>query len=478
MGGNARPRFLFITRGTAMNDHNDVLKNLPSVDELLRSPALAGAAAQHGHESLADAARCSVQAARDKLRAGVSVDTGSDALAAHALALLEDRARPSLQPAINATGILLHTGLGRAVLPETAVAHAHEVIAGYSTLAIEAETGLRGSRDSHVRGLLAELTGAEDGTVVNNNAAATMLILNTLARGREVIVSRGQLVEIGGSFRMPDVMASSGAVMREVGTTNKTHLRDYEAAINECTGAILRVHQSNYRIVGFTDEPSIEELAGLACQYNLPLIDDLGSGALVDLARFGLEREPLVRDSVAAGAEVICFSGDKLIGGPQSGIIVGKSAHIKAIRKNQLMRAFRVGKFTIAALEATLRLFRDPDKLTTTHPFYRMLAQPLEELARRAQAVATRVACIGDVRVEDEAAQVGSGSVPAQSMPTKVLAIRPSSVTATELAKRLRLHRPPVFARISKDAVLLDFRTIQPGEDEIVAKAVAEAMKQ
>ncbi len=430
---------------------------------------------------VADAARAAVDEARAALRAGQMVDIDLDALAACAVARLDALARHSIQPAINATGILLHTGLGRAVLPVSAVAHAHEIIAGYSTLALDLETGLRGSRDSHVRSLLTELTGAEDGTVVNNNAAATMLILNTLAKGKEVIVSRGQLVEIGGSFRMPDVMATSGAIMREAGTTNKTHLRDYADAINENTGAILRVHQSNYRIVGFTEEPSIEELAGLARERRLPLIDDLGSGALVDLAQYGLAREPMVRDSVAAGADVVCFSGDKLIGGPQSGIIVGKAAHIKAIRKNQLMRAFRVGKFTIAAMEATLRLFRDPARLPQTHPFYKMLATPLEELEQRGKELVAmlkkKAPKIGTVAVVDSEAQVGSGSVPAETMPSKAVRIEPAKMNATALAKKLRKHRPPLVARISKDAVLLDLRTIQPGEEEIVAKACAEAEK-
>ncbi|MGB8960202.1 MAG: L-seryl-tRNA(Sec) selenium transferase, partial [Candidatus Aminicenantales bacterium] len=329
--------------------------------------------------------------------------------------------------------------------------------------------------------LLCDLTGAEAATVANNNAAATVLILNTLARGKEVVVSRGQLVEIGGSFRMPDVMATSGAVLREVGTTNKTHLRDYEDAVTGSTGAILRVHHSNYRIVGFAEEPSIEELAALGRARGVPVVDDLGSGALVDLARFGLATEPLVAASVRAGADVICFSGDKLIGGPQSGIIVGQSAWIQMIRKNPLARAFRCGKLTLAALESTLKLFLAPDKLTERHPIYRMLALTPDELGRRAKKLAASLrkslpASVA-VSVEDGASQVGSGAVPVETLPTKVLAVRSSGLAPEDLSRRLRFFTTPVFARIHKDAVLFDLRTILPGEDALVEQALVEALR-
>ncbi|MGZ5555342.1 MAG: L-seryl-tRNA(Sec) selenium transferase, partial [Candidatus Aminicenantales bacterium] len=304
---------------------------------------------------------------------------------------------------------------------------------------------------------------------------------NTLARGKEVVVSRGQLVEIGGSFRMPDVMATSGAVLREVGTTNKTHLRDYEAAVTEATGAILRVHHSNYRIVGFAEEPSIEDLAALGRARGVPVVDDLGSGALVDLAPFGLADEPLVQSSVRAGADVVCFSGDKLIGGPQSGIIVGKTAWIQKIRKNPLARAFRCGKLTLAALESTLKLFLAPDKLTERHPIYRMLALTPDELGRRAKKLAASLrkslpASVA-VSVEDSASQVGSGAVPVETLPTKVLAIRTPGLAPEELSRRLRFSTPPVFARIHKDAVLFDLRTIQPGEEALVERALLEALR-
>jgi L-seryl-tRNA(Ser) seleniumtransferase len=300
-----------------------------------------------------------------------------------------------------------------------------------------------------------------------------MLILNTLAAGKEVIVSRGQLVEIGGAFRMPDVMAASGAIMREVGTTNKTHMRDYAAAINENTGAILHVHQSNYRIVGFTAEPTIEEMAPLAKEHGIPIIDDLGSGALVDLAKYGLESEPMVLASVKAGCDAICFSGDKLIGGPQSGIIIGMEETVKKIKKNPLARALRVGKLEVAALEATLKLFLDPDKLEERHPTYRMLSIPLDELESRAQAVIT---ALGDVSAEvsviDGRSQVGSGSVPAETIATKLLSIKHERMSADALARKLRYNDIPIFARIHQESVLFDFRTIQPDEDILVTDAL------
>ncbi len=311
---------------------------------------------------------------------------------ARAKAGLEARFARTLRRAINATGILMHSGLGRAVLSEDARSALDEAVHGYCSLALDIDSGKRGQRDSHVAGLLRELTGAEAATICNNNSAATILVLNSLARGKDVIVSRGQLVEIGGSFRMPEVMAMSGAVMREVGTTNKTHLRDYADAIGPETGAILRVHHSNYRILGFHAEPGIEELAELGRQRGIPVVDDIGSGALVDLKAYGLESEPLVRASITAGVSVACFSGDKLIGGPQSGIIVGRADVVARIKKNPLARAMRCGKLTLAAMEATLRLFLTPDKLEERHPLYRMLSIKLEDLQKRGEVMVRELA--------------------------------------------------------------------------------------
>ena len=456
-------------------------RDIPSLDALLAEPGLAPLIERHGREAVAASARGALAEIRAAIGAASKPDTSTTALVERIRVRVESRFAPSLAPAVNATGVIMHSGLGRAVLAEAAREALAAVASGYSTLALDLGSGKRVPRDRHVEKLLCELTGAEAATVANNNAAATMLILNTLARGKEVIVSRGQLVEIGGSFRMPDVMATSGAVLREVGTTNKTHLRDYEAALSGSTGAILRVHHSNYRIVGFAEEPPIGELVALGRARGVPVVDDLGSGALVDLARFGLATEPLVRQSIEAGADVVCFSGDKLIGGPQSGLIAGRAAAIERVRKNPLARAFRCGKLTLAALEATLKLFLAPDKLTESHPVYRMLAAAPGELEKRGGELAAslRRTLPGSavVAVEDGESQVGSGAVPIETLPSKVLAIRSSAVSPDELARRLRLGTPPVFARLHKDAVLLDLRTIQPGEEALVERALNRALE-
>jgi len=465
-------------------------RKIPSLDAFLADAAVTPLVDRFGRQAVISSAR----AALDDLRAEIAEaaagprgapspepEVTTEALVRRLRSRLEKKFAPSLAPAVNATGVIMHSGLGRAVLSPAAGDTLAAVASGYSTLALDLEAGKRVPRDRHVEGLLCELTGAEAATVANNNAAATVLVLNTLARGKEVIVSRGQLVEIGGSFRMPDVMSTSGALLREVGTTNKTHLRDYEAALGEATGAILRVHHSNYRIVGFAAEPSIEDLAALGRARGVPVIDDLGSGALVDLTRFGLAAEPLVQASIRAGADVACFSGDKLLGGPQSGILVGKAAWIQKIRKNPLARAFRCGKLSLAALESTLKLFLAPDKLTERHPIYRMLALTPDELGRRAKRMAASLhKTLPDsvkVSIEDGESQVGSGAVPVETLPTRVLAVRAASLPPEELAKRLRYSTPPVFARIHKDAVVFDPRTIQPGEDALVERAIAAALR-
>ena len=372
--------------------------------------------------------------------------------------------------------MILHTGLGRAALPEAAQLSLAAVADGYSTLATDIETGRRRHRDVHLDALLCELTGAEAATVVNNNAAATMLILNTLAKDKEVIVSRGQLVEIGGAFRMPDVMSASGAILHEVGTTNKTHLRDYSAAVGWNTAAIMRVHHSNYRIVGFAAEPGIAELTELAHKHEIAIIDDLGSGALVDLKEYGIEHEPLVQDSIKAGVDVACFSGDKLIGGPQAGIIVGNKELVEKIRKNPLARAFRIGKLTISTMEATLKLFLQPGNLTIHHPVYRMFSLSKDDIAKRAKRVKKKIAdqapAAADMSLIEGGSQVGSGAVPVETIPTVLLRIVPAHLSVEELAKQLRRNDPPVFARVQNDALLLDLRTAAEKHDEIIAKAL------
>jgi len=461
--------------------NKDRLRVLPSVDSLMTSEEGQRLAERFGREATLHACRTVLGELRDEFlndsQPHLEEDSLSlDKLASRVSSHLEAKFRPGLRKAINATGILMHSGLGRAVLSEDACHALAEVAAGYSTLALEIETGKRGSRDTHVASLLSELSGAEAATIVNNNAAATVLVLNTLAKGKEVIVSRGQLVEIGGSFRMPDVMTTGGAILREVGTTNKTHLRDYEEAIGDSTGAILRVHHSNYRILGFAEEPEIEPLAELGRKHGIPIIDDLGSGALVDLKAYGLETEPLVRRSIQAGVSCACFSGDKLIGGPQSGLIVGRSEYIQRIRKNPLARAFRCGKLTLAAMEATLKLFLTPERLEERHPLYRMLALKTGDLEKRARRVAGRLrkslpAGI-ELAVVDGESQVGSGSVPVETIPTKLLALRAPSSSPDDLARTLRHQVPAVFVRIQRDTILFDFRTIRPEEDRDIIQAI------
>lgn len=463
-----------------------LLRKLPSIDSLLQAQEVKSLIKQYSRDMVVGAARTVLQELRSHILSGISDKEKAKALTHKKIVsrvekTLQHKFSPSLKPAINATGVILHTGLGRAVLSESARSAINSVMEGYSTLAIEMSTGRRGHRDIHLNAILCELTGAEASVVVNNNAAATMLILNTLAQGKEVIVSRGQLVEIGGSFRMPDVMRTSGAVLKEVGTTNKTHLRDYAEAITEETGAIMRVHHSNYRILGFSSEPSIEEMVELARKHNLPLIDDLGSGALVDLQEFGLETEPLVQHSIKAGVDVACFSGDKLIGGPQAGVIVGKSEAVKKIGKNPLMRAFRVGKMTIAGMEATLRLFYTPEKLPATHPVYRMFAASQEQLRQRAEDVYSGVKSEITTGVEfslvEGESQVGSGSAPIETIPTVLLQVKPINGSADKLARSLRHSNPPIFCRVQKEAVLFDFRTIQPGEGPLIADFLIEYFK-
>lgn len=465
---------------------NKLLRQLPSIDRLVLSEEAKALIEKYNRKQVVNAARIVLKDLRSKIlnrqeEPFMDIDISPELVFEKMKNLLENKFSLSLKEAVNAAGVLLHTGLGRAILPDVALKNIQEVSKGYSILAIDLETGRRGHRDTHLNSLLCELTGAQSSVVVNNNAAATVLILNSLAKGKEVILSRGQLVEIGGSFRMPDIMAASGAILREVGTTNKTHLSDYKDAIGENTGAIMRVHHSNYRIMGFAEEPSIEELAELANANNLIIIDDIGSGALVNLKEFGLTDEPLIRTSIKARADVVCFSGDKLIGGPQSGIIVGKTAALKKIKKNPLTRALRVGKMTIAGLEATLKLFLTPEKLTQTHPFYKMLSMSLDDLNKRAlsmqQKLNTMLKAEAKISVGDGDSQVGSGSVPTELIPTRLLKIRPIVETVDNLAKKLRLHSPSICVRVHKDFVLLDLRTIQKHQDKVVVDALLSILK-
>ncbi len=377
----------------------------------------------------------------------------------------------NLHRVVNATGIILHTGLGRAALPQEAM-DAVAQLGGYCNLQIDLEEGTRGRRDGVVESLLCTITGAEAATVVNNNAAATLLVLAALCAEKECIVSRGQLIEIGGSFRLPDVIAQSGARMVEVGTTNKTHLRDYINAITEDTRAILRVNPSNYRIIGFSKSVPVAELVALKEGREIVVIDDLGCGALVDLSRFGLPREPTAHESVKAGADVTLFSGDKLIGGPQSGIIIGRKTFVDIIRKHPLARALRVGKFTIAALEATLRLFLEPETLPQRHPIIRMISRTYGELKQQAETLQRRLSPLIDCEVIKGESACGGGSLPDAILQTSIVALFHKDIPPAELAKRLRLGDPTVVTRIQDDRVCIDVRTLLDGDDERIVEAL------
>lgn len=462
--------------GLTEAEKNRRLRALPAVEKLLGDPRLAAAFTEL-HPRLA---KRIIRTYLEELRAEIL--NGKDAVfdIGELRLRLERGRRPSLVRAINGLGVVLHTGLGRAPLPRVAQEALREVSEHFCTLEINLEDGRRGSRYQHIEPLLCELTGAEAALVVNNNCAATLLILATLARGREVIVSRGQLIEIGGSFRIPEVMLQSGCRMVEVGTTNRTHLRDYENALTPETAAILRVHTSNYRIVGFTKEVSLEELVALGRRQGIPVIDDLGSGALIDLSKYGLPKEPVVAESIALGADVVCFSGDKLIGAGQAGIIVGRKSLIERMKKNPLTRALRCGKLTLAVLERTLELFLDEERAVREHALFQILLKPLEQMRAQAeelrQALSARLGGKAEFAVRATRAEVGGGSLATESMEGFALAVKPNGISVDELARRLRFHRPPVFARIANDELLLDFRTIREDEIMIVSDALVGAL--
>ena len=458
------------------------LSAIPSVDRLLAEPAVHGLAERVDLPIVTRWVRASVAALREGLIRGDLPQTDRDGLLRWTVADVRQRAEealaPRLQPVVNGTGIVLHTNLGRAPLPKAAIEQIGRIAGGYSSLEIDLESGRRGSRTVLVEDLLCELTGAEAAAVVNNNAAGLLLTLNTLALGKEAVVSRGQLVEIGGSFRIPDIMSRSGAAMVEVGTTNRTHLRDFEEALTEDSGLLLAVHPSNYRVMGFSSEVSLSDMVALGRRHGVPVAHDLGGGVLIDLREYGLPYEPLVSDSVDAGADVVCFSGDKVLGGPQAGVLVGKRGAIEAIRRNPLMRALRCGKLTYAALEATLKLYLNREGLVKAHPTLRMLTQSMAVLRRRGRALLKRLEGLEargvEAFLEDTVAQTGSGALPLEEVPSLalVLTCRGSSVGA--LAARLRGYRPPVLGYIREDRFYLDLRTILPEELPLVGRAILE----
>jgi L-seryl-tRNA(Ser) seleniumtransferase len=456
----------------------ELLRNLPSITELLKSETVAGWLQQQPSSLVTGCLRGALAGLRQEILDDAAGRCGAqhitpEAVFNRARELLQRATAPRVREAINATGIILHTGLGRAVFPGSVVDSMMGELKGCCTLAVDRGSGERAERDELAEYILTELTGAEAATVVNNNAAATLLVLAGLAAQKEVIVSRGQLIEIGGSFRLPEVMAQSGARLVEVGATNRTHLKDYQKAVTENTAAILRVHPSNYRVIGFTSEVGLREMAEVAHSRGLILIDDLGAGALLDLKLFGLPHEPTARESIEAGADIVLFSGDKLIGAGQCGVIAGRKALIDRLRKHPLMRAVRVDKTCLMVLERTLQLFRDPERLRQDHPTYRMITTPMAALEARARMLAELVAAQApqvEVQAGESVAYLGSGSLPTEGIPSFAVAVSAPGMSASELARRLRMDEACVFGRIENDRVRLDVRTVT---DEQVARIAA-----
>ncbi|MBI9086677.1 MAG: L-seryl-tRNA(Sec) selenium transferase [Desulfobacterales bacterium] len=394
---------------------------------------------------------------------------------------LQKALEPNLKPLVNATGIVVHTNLGRSLLAEAARENVARMAGAYSNLEFDLEKSARGSRYTAVEGLICEISGAEAAMAVNNNAGAVLLCLDTIASSRQVIVSRGELVEIGGSFRIPDVMAKSGARLREVGTTNRTHPRDYEQAICDETGLLLKVHTSNFAVVGFTASVSLTDLVALGRKYRLPVMEDLGSGTFVDFSRYGLMKEPTVQESVATGIDVVTFSGDKLLGGPQAGIIAGKRELIDAVKKNPLTRALRIDKMTLAALEATLRLYRNESEAVRSIPTLRMLTRPLVDISADAEDLARQLQRIDDPRLSvelaDRTSRAGGGSLPLLDLPTKSVDVHIQGVSVNTLERHMRNNRPPIIGRIESDRFVMDPRTIQSGEFSIIENALSQLLK-
>ncbi len=458
----------------------DLLKKLPAIDKWLASAGGQNLCAEFSHAEVVGVMRAHLTRLRTALTNGGAEipDFESPEYCMRLRADLFEGRMSSLRRTINATGIIIHTNLGRAPLADEAIAAITDTASGYSNLELDLDTGKRGSRYQHLESLLTRLTGAESAVVVNNCAAAVMLALSSIAKGGEAIISRGELVEIGGSFRMPDVIAQSGACMIEVGTTNKTHLGDYAAALTEETRVLLAIHPSNFRVVGFTEKPALSELAKLAHENDLLLMEDLGSGSLIDLSTFGLNAEPTVQASLAAGVDLLTFSGDKLLGGPQAGILLGRVDLIGSIKRNPLLRALRIDKLSLAALAATLRLYLPPNDPQEKVPVLRMISESQASVGRRASRLLRQVKKIPRITatVSEDVSYSGGGALPMNKIPTKVVRLRAEGLTATGLAERLRAADTPVIGRISEDLLHLDVRTVLPRELSDLAVAVEQAV--
>ena len=462
------------------DDKNLIFRQIPSVDYILESSDVKEFLLTTPRGLVLRAVHYVLDALREKIVQAQTVDELPDLALGSVVDQIQKQililSQPSLRQVINATGVVVHTNLGRSLLAKNVISTFNSLGSCYSNLEYDLKTGKRGSRYVHVEDILIELTGAEGAMVVNNNAAAVLITLDTVAKGKEVIISRGQLVEIGGSFRIPEVMKKSGAMMFEVGTTNKTTIRDYEAAIVSNTALLLKVHTSNFQTVGFTEDVPLEELVALGKKYSLPVMEDLGSGCFIDFSQYGLTKEPTVQESVAKGADIITFSGDKMLGGPQCGIILGKREIISAIKSNQLARALRVDKLTILALQETLNLYRNEKKAIRQIPTLRMICQSYQSVVRKARKLFEMIGPIDNsafsVSLCDGFSRVGGGAMPLEEIRSRLLCISPRKLSATYIANALSSHNPPIIARVEKDQVLLDARTIQEKEITIVAETI------
>ena len=467
-----------------MNNHTTqqtFLKKLPGVDHILERVRQDPFYGDIPKSVIVSTIRVVIETLRSEILNGTEMIEANPFSDARVLAAVKDRVRremiPNLRCAVNATGVVIHTNLGRSLLAHQAIENVADIAGKYSNLEFDLSKGYRGSRYSAVENLLCEISGAEAGIVVNNNAGAVLLCLETIASKKEVIVSRGELVEIGGSFRIPDVMAKSGAVLKEVGTTNRTHPKDYEGAIGNDTALLLKVHKSNYCVVGFTAEISLTELVAIGAMYHVPVMEDLGSGTFIDFSKYGLVKEPMVQDSVAAGADIITFSGDKLLGGPQAGIIIGKKEFIDKIKQNPVNRALRIDKMTLAALEATLRLYRDEKLAVASIPTLKMLTMPYAHIKKVVDRFGKLLQAIGNARLKieylDRPSQVGGGALPLLGLRSKCIGIKIDGMSANRIEKWMRRHHPPIIGRIEDDFFIMDPRTIQDNEFSTIENAFA-----
>jgi len=455
-------------------DKGELLRKLPKIDELLKDEIVESYVQNSMRAEVIAVLRETIDKLRNDILDGKTTSLEKEELMDIFVRNMEAKKKPKLRKVINATGVVIHTNLGRSLLNEEAFKCVEEISMSYNNLEYDIKGGKRGSRYSHVEEIITKVTGAEAAMVVNNNAAAVMLVLNTLSKGKEAIVSRGQLVEIGGSFRVPDVMAFSGAGLVEVGTTNRTHLYDYENNINENTGVLLKVHTSNFKILGFTEEVSVEDLVELGREHKIPVYEDIGSGTLIDFQKYGFTYEPTVQESLKRGADVVSFSGDKMLGGPQAGIIVGKKKYIDKMKKNQLTRALRIDKMTLAALEGTMRLYQDEKVAVEKIPTLHMILSSKEDHLIRAQLLSEKLRSAAKgftFEIGDDYSMVGGGSMPEERIPTYVIKVMSDKLSPGEIEKKLRLNDTAIIVRVNKDEVIMDLRTMFDKDFDIIAEA-------